>query len=113
MREAVLVNAVLRGAVLLGADLRGAVLVSAYMRGADLSHADLRGANIDSSAWPLWRGSSGVIVCDRIARQLAAHFCAIICDSPEYADARAAILGYAQGSHRAGYLGLLGGTGGK
>ena len=83
---------------------RRADLQCAYLRHADLQGADLRGADLDFSAWPLWCGTKGVKVCDKIARQLAAHFCAIECDSEEYRAARAAILEYAKGSHRAAEL---------
>jgi hypothetical protein len=91
----------LRNANLIGADLRGADLI-----GADLRGADLIGANIDYSSWPLWCGSNHVKVDQKIAAQLAAHFCALDCDDPEYQVARAAILEFAKTSHRAKDLGL-------
>ena len=78
------------------ADLRGADL-----RGADLRGADLRGADLDFSCWPLWCGSVGVKVDARIAAQLAAHFCALVCDDPAYLAAREALLPFAKTSHRA------------
>ena len=71
-----------------GANLRGADLCSANLRGADLSEADLReadlrgadlrsadlcDANLDYSAWPLWCGSLGVHIDDRLALQLLYH----------------------------------------
>jgi hypothetical protein len=106
----------LRGADLRWADLRGADLRWADLRGADLRWADLRGANlrwadlrqvdIDYSCWPLWCGSKGVVVDNKIAAQLAAHFCVLDCDTPEYQAARAAILDFAQTSHRANDLGI-------
>lgn len=71
-------------------------------RGADLQDADL-----DFSCWPLWCGSRGVIVDARIAAQLAAHFCALVCDDPAYLAAREALLPFARTSHRAEDLGLM------
>ena len=98
-----LVGANLRGANLVGADLRRADL-----RGADLRRADLRGADIDVSAWPLWCGSKNVKVDRHIAAQLAAHFCALDCDDPDYQAAREAILEFGKTSHVARYLDLIG-----
>jgi hypothetical protein len=42
----------------------------------------------------------------KIAAQLAAHFCVLDCDDPEYQKARKAILKFAKTSHRAEELGL-------
>jgi hypothetical protein len=97
----------LRGADLWGANLRNANLWGADLWGADLWGADLRGANLDFSCLPLWCGSKGVIVDKRIAAQIAAHFCALTCDDPDYQAARSAILEFAKTSHRAGDLGLF------
>ena len=102
----------LRGADLSWADLREADLSGAHLRWADLREADLRGADlrgadIDYACWPLWCSSKGVKVDARIAMQLAAHFCVLDCDDQEYQAARAAILGFAQKSHRAADLGLV------
>jgi hypothetical protein len=102
-----LTGANLTGANLYSADLAGANLTGANLTGADLTGANLYGANLDFSSWPLWCGSKDVTVDDRIARQLAAHFCAVRCDSEEFKAAREAILEYAKGSHRAEDLGLL------
>ena len=88
------------------ADLRGADLSGADLSGADLSGADLRLADLDFSCWPLSCGSKDVKVDRRIAAQLAAHFCAVACDDPDYQAARAAILEFAKSSHRAVELGL-------
>ncbi|HOX27493.1 MAG TPA: pentapeptide repeat-containing protein, partial [Candidatus Krumholzibacteria bacterium] len=107
LSDADLSDADLSGANLSDADLRDADLSRADLRDADLSRADLRGANLDYSCWSLSCCTKFVTVDDRIARQLAAHVCAIVCDSPEYAAARAAILQYAQGSHRAADLELI------
>ena len=89
------------------ANLRGANLSWANLRGANLSRADLRGANLDFSCWPLWCGSKGVKVDRRIAAQLAAHFCVLDCDDPDYQAARTAILEFAKTSHRAKDLRLI------
>ncbi len=93
------------------ADLRGADLEDADLRGADIRGVDIRGANLigadlDFACWPLWCGSKGVIVDRRLAAQLAAHFCALVCDNPDYKAARATLLPFAQTSHRAKELGL-------
>ena len=97
----------LQGANLQGADLQGAGLLYANLRGANLQGADLRGANLDYSCLPLWCGSKGMVVDRRIAAQIAAHFCAVNCDDPDYITARKAILEFAKSSHRAIDLELL------
>jgi uncharacterized protein YjbI with pentapeptide repeats len=89
------------------ADLQRADLQRADLRGANLRGADLRGANLDYSCLPLWCGSKGMIVDRRIAAQIAAHFCALVCDDADYQAARTAILEFAKTSHRAMDLGLL------
>lgn len=88
------------------ADLRGANLSGVDLRMADLRGANLIGANLDFSSWPLWCGSKNVKVDARIAAQLAAHFCALDCDDPDYRAARAELLPFAMTSHRAGNLGI-------
>ena len=112
LRGANLSHANLRGADLSRADLsradlRGADLSRADLSRADLNLADLSGADIDFSVWPLWCGTMGVKVDRRIAAQLAAHFCVLDCDDPDYLVARAAVLEFAKNSHRARELGLL------
>ena len=107
LRGADLPFANLRGANLRGANLRGADLQRANLRGADLRGANLRGANLDYSFLPLWCGSKGTIVDRRIAAQIAAHFCALVCDDEDYQAARTAILEFAKTSHRAVDLGLV------
>ncbi len=102
----------LRGADLCEADLCEADLCEADLCVADLSKADLRaadlrGANIDYACWPLWRGSLGVKVDVRIARQLAYHLCALDCDDPEYIKARNALLPFANQFHRVQECGIL------
>lgn len=71
----------------------------ANLRGANLRCADLQGANIDYSCLPLWCGSKGIIVDQRIAAQIAAHFCALSCDDPGFLATREAVLPFAQTSH--------------
>ena len=107
LRDADLRDANLKGANLRGANLRGADLRGANLRGADLQRADLRGADLDYSFLPLWCGSKGMIVDRRIAAQIAAHFCALVCDDEDYQAARTAILEFAKTSHRAVDLGLV------
>ena len=53
----------------------------------------------------------GVVVDARLAAQLAAHFCAVVCDDPDYQAARAAVLDFALTSHRAMSLNILGDSG--
>jgi uncharacterized protein YjbI with pentapeptide repeats len=84
------------------ADLSGADL-----RGADLSEADLRGAEIDFSCLPLMCGGLGWKIDAKIARQLAYHFCSMVCDDKEFMDARAALLTFANKFHRAQECGEL------
>ncbi len=83
LRGADLQWAGLRGADLRGADLqrvnlreadlRGANLREANLQWADLRGADLRGADLDFSCWPLWCGSIGVKIDDRLMMQLLGH----------------------------------------
>ena len=106
LRGAVLSYADLRDADLRGADLRGAVLSYANLSGANLSYANLSGADLNFACWPLWCGSKSVKVDRRIAAQLAAHFCVLDCDDPDYIKARDAAMEFAKTSHRAKELGL-------
>ena len=105
--EADLHRANLCEADLCGANLRGADLHRANLCEADLHRANLCGANIDYACWPLWRGSLGVKVDVRIARQLAYHLCALDCDDPEYIKARNALLPFANQFHRVQECGIL------
>ena len=97
----------LRNAYLQYADLRNAALRNADLRNAYLRYADLQYADLDYSCLPLWCGSRGMIVDKRIAAQIAAHFCALSCDDPDFQKARAAIIDFALTSHRADDLGLM------
>ena len=85
----------LRDLLLTRADLAWADLTGTYLTGAILT-----GANIDCSDWPLWCGSLDVKVDKRIAVQLCYHFCALDCDEPEYQEARAKVLDFANLMHR-------------
>jgi len=107
LSEANLRGADLRGADLSGANLSEANLHGADLRGADLHGANLRGADLDFSCWPLWCGSWGIKVERKIAAQLAAHFCVLDCDDPDYQAAKTAILDFAKTSHRAHDLRLI------
>lgn len=106
LRCADLRRANLRCADLRDADLQYANLQYADLQYANLRGANLRGANLDYSCLPLWCGSKGMIVDRRIAAQIAAHFCALSCDDPDFLAAREAVLPFAQTSHRAEELGL-------
>ena len=88
------------------ANLRYADLQYADLQYADLRKADLRNADLDYSCLPLWCGSRGMVVDRKIAAQIAAHFCALSCDDPDFQKARAAIIDFALTSHRADDLGL-------
>ena len=68
---------------------------------ANLSGANLSGADLDFSAWPLWCGTVGVVVDSRIAYQLAAHVCAVVCDDPDVIAMQEALRPWAEKSHRA------------
>lgn len=48
-------------------------LRDANLRYADLRGANLRGVDLDYSCWPLWCGSLGVHIDDRLAKQLLYH----------------------------------------
>ena len=63
----------LKGTDLSMANLREANLSMADLRRADLRRADLRGVDLDFSCWPLWCGSFGAKVDDRIVAQLICH----------------------------------------
>ena len=109
LSHADLSGADLRGVNLHGADLRGVNLRNADLRcadlgGANLRGADLSGANIDYVSWPIWCGSKRVKVDNKIAMQLAAHFCTLVCDDPEVKEAQALILDFAKKSHIARHI---------
>lgn len=86
------------------ADLRGAKLNKAYLWHADLRGSDLRGAKLDFSCEQIYGGSKGSIIDLEIASELAARFCSLICDEPEFLEAKAALLPLAQKSPNAEYL---------
>jgi hypothetical protein len=101
LRGANLRRANLEDADMRDADLRFANLERADLRGANLRGADMRRAGLDFSCWPLWCGTKGVVVDSRIAAQLAAHFCAVVCDDPDAKAAQDAVREFARKSHRA------------
>ena len=70
----------------------------------NFSGADLSGANIDYVSWPIWCGSKRVKVDNKIAMQLAAHFCTLVCDDQEVKEAQALILAFAKKSHIAHHI---------
>ena len=106
LRGANLCGANLFGADLRGANLCGANLFGADLSGADLCGADLREADLDYTDWSLSCKTNHVKVDRKIAAQLAAHFCVLICDDPDYIKARDAVMEFAKTSHRAEDLGL-------
>lgn len=63
----------LRYADLRGANLQNVDLQNVDLRYADLRDANLQGADLDYSCWPLWCGSLGVHIDDRLAKQLLYH----------------------------------------
>jgi hypothetical protein len=73
LRHADLQDADLRDTDLQDADLRAANLRGADLRGANLRSADLRAADLDFSCWPLWCGSLGVRLDERLKVQLLYH----------------------------------------
>jgi len=107
LREANLREADLSEANLREADLREADLRWANLRWANLSEANLREADIDFSCWPLWCGTLGVNADDRIASQLAYHFCRLSVDSDDFRMARSALAAYANRFHRADECGRI------
>ena len=73
LRYANLRYANLRYANLRGANLQNVDLQNVDLRYADLRDANLQGADLDYSCWPLWCGSLGVHIDDRLAKQLLYH----------------------------------------
>jgi hypothetical protein len=106
VKMAIETHANLSRANLSWASLSGADLSGADLSRANLSRANLSGANLDYSSWPLLCGSKSVKIDVKIAAQLAAHFCAVDCEDPEYLKAKAAILEFAKTSHHAEDLGI-------
>ena len=62
---------------LCGVNLSQADLCEANLSQANLSGADLAGADLDFGQWPLWCGSLGAKVDERLARQLVYHALAV------------------------------------
>lgn len=89
------------------ADLSWADLSRANLSWANLSWANLSGADLWITQWPLWCGTRKVKIDVKIAMQLAAHYCAVECDDPEYQETRKAILKFAQKSHVAKDLEII------
>ena len=92
----------LQGADLRRVDLRDANLQGANLQGANLQGADLRRANLDFSCLPLWCGSKGMKVDEKIAAQLALHFIWLDCDGPLVKEIQEKIRPLAEKSHRFG-----------
>jgi len=81
------------------ANLSRADLSGADLWRANLSRANLSGADLWITQWPLWCGTKKVKIDAKIAMQLAAHYCAVECDDPEYQETRKALIKYALKSH--------------
>jgi uncharacterized protein YjbI with pentapeptide repeats len=107
LRDTNMREANLRGAILRDADLRDALLWRANLHEADLQGADLRGANIDFSCLPLSCGGLHMQLDRKLLAQLAYHFCCQECDNYEYAQARDALLDFANTFHRVAECGQL------
>ena len=82
------------------ANLQWVDLQEANLQWANLQGAKLRGANLDYSCWPLWCGSLDAKADQRLAAQIAYHFCRLDYDDPEYIKARNAIRDFANKFHR-------------
>jgi hypothetical protein len=89
----------LNGAYLNGTNFSNAYLNNANLRGAHLSGANLEGANLDFSCLSLSCGGLGWRIDERIARQLAYHFCSMECNSEEFKRVRESLLDFANKSH--------------
>jgi hypothetical protein len=103
-RDADLQYADFRFAQLQHADFREAQLQHANFRGAqlqgsDFRGADLRGADIDFSCLPLWCGGLEWKIDERIAAQIAYHFCSMKCDSEKFIKARNSMIEFANEFH--------------
>ena len=93
-------SANLRYANLSEANLRNANLSEANLRNADLRNANLIGADLDFSCWPLWCGSIGVKVDEKIARQLMYHTLIVMLDSGiEIPETKEKLIKFANDSH--------------
>ena len=83
-----------------GADLCMADLRRANLRGANLHGADLCGADLDMSCWPLWCGSFGVKIDEKLKKQLMYHVIDA-CGSEMFTDDQ---VEFANGFHRVGEI---------
>ena len=101
LKEANLKEANLKEANLKEANLQGADLKEANLQGADLERANLKEANLDYTCFSLSCKTKKMIVCKKIAMQIAAHFCSLVCDDEEVKETQKTVLDFARGSHRA------------
>ena len=60
----------------------------------------LENADIDYSCLPLWCGSLGVKVDNKIVYQLLYHVCSLDCDNDEFKEIKDKIKNYANKFHR-------------
>jgi len=108
LRRAQLTNANLYGARLDGANLNYANLVGAVLADVSIKYADFRHTDPWRSSWPLsYDGSMQVRVDRELAAALAAHFCSLDCDDPDYITARDGLLWFARTCKYAGLMGLI------
>jgi hypothetical protein len=107
----------LKGADLELSDLRNADFQGANLQFSNLQHVEftstrmqcayLEGANIDYSSWTLWCGSLDVKLDNKIAAQLAYHFCRLDCSDEDVIKSQNAIRHLANSFHRASSCGEI------
>jgi hypothetical protein len=100
-------DADLHGANLSKADLYRANLSEADLHGANLSGADLYQANLDFASLPLRCGGLHWKIDQRIAAQLAYHFCSMECDDSDFVRIRNGMLDFANQFYRVKECGIL------
>ena len=75
-------------------------LAAAIAAGANLSRADLSDADLDFSCLPLWCGSFGIKVDDRLLHQLCYHICKLDSNTDDFKAVKTALTNYANKFHR-------------
>lgn len=91
----------------LNSDFTNARLVGVNFHGCELANANFISADIDYASLPMSCNSLHLTVDQRIAVQMAYHFCALNCDDPAFITARNAILDFANTFHRVEECGKL------
>lgn len=97
-------HADLRGTDLRCADLQYADLQHADLQSADLRGADLREADLGFSCFPLWCGSSDLLVDEKLPLMLSAFICSMKCENAEIKELQELIKPYALKSHKARHI---------